>query len=100
MYLVMGYLAYNLSFFVFFVRAGTMAPVHISVGLKETPRTIKGFPTTKRELRAKPSRSKGKLSEKKKFARDVIREVCTNSLLCMCWGTQVCTPVLTARGFV
>lgn len=52
-----------------------MAPVHIAVGLKETPRTIKGFPTTKRELRAKPSRSKGKLSERKKFARDVIREV-------------------------
>lgn len=55
--------------------AGTMAPINIAVGLKETPRTKKGFSTTKRELRAKPSRSKGKLSERKRFARDIIREV-------------------------
>lgn len=52
-----------------------MAPIHVAVGLKETPRTIKGFPTTKRELRAKPSRSKGKLSTKKKFVRELVREV-------------------------
>ena len=50
--------------------------IHIAVGLKVTSRTVKGYPTTKRELRAKPSTRKGKLSQKKKFVRELVREVC------------------------
>lgn len=64
----------------------TMAPANVSVGLKETPYTKKGFPTTKLATKAKPSHSKGKLSEKKKFARDIIREVRVYALYHTCSG--------------
>ncbi len=41
----------------------------IAVGLK------KGFPTTKREKRVKPSHRRGHLNKRVKFVRDIIREV-------------------------
>ena len=50
--------------------AEVMAPRYeICVGLE------KGHKTTKNTLKAKPSKSKGKLTKHNKFVRDLIREV-------------------------
>merc|ERR1712024_207439 len=53
-----------------FYKRAIMAPRYeICVGLE------KGHKTTKNTLKAKPSKSKGKLTKHNKFVRDLIREV-------------------------
>ncbi|KNC86964.1 50S ribosomal protein L36e [Sphaeroforma arctica JP610] len=52
-----------------------MAPVAISIGLKDTPYTTKGYPVTKRETRNKRVSKKGVSSARSKFVRSVVREM-------------------------